>query len=208
MESLHTFFSLASKKARNEATACVFSFKGKGWKITLGKCQAPRKPSGSRVVFFLVFLGRNNKKSDSNEKTSDLRVLRPHKKFQNSVTILQHRPRPRGVNFSSAKTETSGVAPKSWWISTNPLMQQNWQNFTAKFVCVDYVTGFMKINKQTNREFLRRLKKPRFVFSEGFNHHFEGLLFVNLCCFFSLIPLQNAKGFPSSIFSRQAGRVW
>ena len=92
------FFSLASKKARNEATACVFSFKGKGWKITLGKCQAPRKPSGSRVVFFLVFLGRNNKKSDSNEKTSDLR-LRPHKKFQNSVTILQHRPRPRGVNF-------------------------------------------------------------------------------------------------------------
>lgn len=56
------FFSLASKKARNEATACVFSFKGKGWKITLGKCQAPRKPSGSRVVFFFGFSRKEQQK--------------------------------------------------------------------------------------------------------------------------------------------------
>jgi len=49
------------------------------------------------------------------------------------------------------------------------------------------------------------LKKPRFVFSEGFNHHFGGLLFVNLCCFFSLIPLQKAKGFPINFSVRPEG---
>jgi len=147
----------------------------------------------------LVFLGRNNKKSDSNEKTSDLRVLRPHKKFQNSVTILQHRPRPRGVNFHR-HGKNFWSCPQVVVDLTDPLMQQNWQNFTAKFLCVKTPSlDSWKLIKQTNREFLRRLKKPRFVFSEGFNHHFEGLLFVNLCCFFSLIPLQKAKGFPPSI---------
>lgn len=112
-----------------------FLLKKRDGTITIGKCQAPRKPSGSRVVFFLVFLGRNNKKSDSNEKTSDLRVLRPHKKFQNSVTILQHRPRPRGVNFHR-HGRNFWSCPQVVVDLTDPLMQQNWQNFTAKFLCV------------------------------------------------------------------------
>ena len=52
MESLHTCF-LASKRARNEPTVCVFSFKEKRWNITLGTCEAPQKPRAAESFFFV-----------------------------------------------------------------------------------------------------------------------------------------------------------
>lgn len=107
---------------------------------------------------FFCFSQKEHQKSDSNEKTSDLR-LRPHKKFQNSVTILQHRP---GAFFHRPKKLLE--LPPVVVDLTNPLMQQNWQNFTAKFLCVDYVTGFMKINKTNKQRIFETFEKTSFRF--------------------------------------------